>query len=106
MLTQKQEAALQKKVEAVLLSLGAKPDTESGYQFVLETAYGPLRLTAYATAIRTRFDKVPAHFPAGPAVNKFSGKWNFEFWPKPDQSDLDWAANCIAAIMPSKGAQK
>lgn len=103
-LTAKQEAAWQKKTIEAITALGAVPDSHDHpphyRSFVIETIHGPLRLFPYAEAIRSRFETVPKVELPGAPLNRFSGKWNFEFSLVPTDVDLALAISAIRSILP------
>jgi len=106
-MTKKVAAHWQKKVTDAVLSLGAAPDEDDSAtyrSFVLDTIHGRLRVFPRESAIRTRFDQIPASAPAGASLNRFSGKWNFEFGMPPTELELAHAVESIAAILVPRAA--
>lgn len=106
-LSAKQERLFEAKVRAALVDIGATPgepgttDADMGRLYLM-TIHGRLRLSPYASAIRTQFDKVPdVRSLMGASLNPYSGKWNFEFSMKPSQDELDRAIAAIKAILPN-----
>lgn len=101
-MTPKQEVAMRAKIEKAVLSLGAQRSAkETGiYPFWVETIHGRLWISPCATAIRTRFDSIPREAPWGTSLNRFSGKWNFEFGLQPTESEINAAIFSIQAILP------
>lgn len=102
-LTDRQRQALAQRAVDAVVALGAVPDERDHPEyrhFCIETIYGPLRISPRDTAIRTQFDRVPPVAPSGAPLNRFSGKWNFEFGFAPTAKDLNDAIRCIRAILP------
>ncbi len=97
--TEKQAAAFKAKATKALVALGATPG-EGMYGFKLNTIHGMLHIAPYGEAIRTRFNDIPVSPPAGAPLNRYSGKWNFEFGLHPTDEELEQAIASIKAILP------
>jgi hypothetical protein len=73
----------------MLCEIGATPDEENAYDFVIATKAGPLRCNAHPDWLACRFDDVDAakkHVQSG-CLNRFSGKWNWHF-NQPTESEI------------------
>jgi hypothetical protein len=100
-ITKKQQAARDRfkaKVTEWLLSVGAKPSTTPvgllgfPYDYTLETTLGTLHISPYDNWVACRWDDVPRALAGHPkpAMNPYSGKWNFHFEFADDRA----AVNC------------
>lgn len=91
------------RLEAACRAMGATtgPSYTEGYrQLQIETIYGLLYLMPNDEALRTRFEVVPKTDPGGTSLNRFSGKWNFEFGLRPREEELVHAIGCLLQILP------
>ena len=88
------EEALTKRLRKAVP--GIRVSNKFIYPFEIDTVHGSLGIVVRDGAIRTRFDQVPAEAPQGAPLNRFSGKWNFEFLLGAD--DAQRAVEAIAAV--------